>query len=190
MYIFFPIFLFVRAIMKLTLGALRALRCGAETGRDCINAVDSEGVEWEAPQILAKDDKNIRLTLNVDEYKPILEVTKREWLGKYLLKQPVIRFHVTDGSDDDDMVMFISMRDYYRHSKGLMAKSGPFQKGRFNVGCRFQLADYTTHVNVDKRMCNVGDAMVLVERIRAEPRSSHQKKLTSFLSKNRVSGAT
>ena len=160
--------------MQLTSGAIKALIRGAEKGDQEINAVTEDGVEWDAPQIVWEDDY-MRKAMEQPEYNPVLEVTKREWLGFWSII-PTIRYTVTDSEDkEDEMVMFISHRTY-KLAKSFMRKWGD-GKGKLGVGSRFRLMDYTTTVEVDNHFVNHKDTpCIKVESVRCEPNSTRQTK--------------
>ena len=170
--------------MKLTSGAVKALIRGARCGNMDINAVMEDGTEKEAGQICCEDDAIIRKAMGLDEYNPILEVVRSEWLGKWLCPTPVMKFYCTNMQGEDEICVMVAQRCKFRFAKNLHRKGGPIQTGRLNVGRRFQLVDYTTDVAKKGKFHSKEEPVVRMERIRCEPVSMMQKKMKEFLKTN------
>ena len=82
--------------MNLTKGAVRALRRGALSNNEDVNAVTDDGVVHKAGQICCEDDEIMRKAMGLDEYQPVLEVKRVEWFGRQLCSYPMIKFHCVD----------------------------------------------------------------------------------------------
>ena len=54
-------------------------------------AVDGNGKKYVAGLVVAEDDKELRKVLGIDEFHPVLEVTKVEFHGT-ILRHPQITF--------------------------------------------------------------------------------------------------
>ena len=166
-------------VMKLTIGAVRALKQGARSGEN-INAITSQ--EHIAGQL----DPSIRPFLSdKDEYKPVLEVKRTEWFGKNLRTFPMVKFWCVDDDDGDEICVMASPREKGRFAKRFFSKSGPFHTGKMKVGRRFMLLDYTTTVVKKDRVHNGSDEVVHVERMRSIPIPKKQTMLTKWLAKNK-----
>lgn len=171
--------------MKLTEGAVKALRRGAVKNDLEINAVTDDGTEWEAGQVIYKDDPKLRKAMKSEtpEYNPVLQVEERLWLGFWGVV-PTIKFVVTDG--EDKIVMYASHRTF-AIAKSFMRRWGDGGKGKLGVGMRFQLLDYTTQWEKKGRNHDEDEACIMVETVRAEPKPGKPKmqtKMLSFLRKN------
>jgi len=175
---FFPS---VRA-MILTNGAVAALTAGAMSMDLDINAIDADGKEFFAPQVCCEDDKQVRAAIAMEEYNPVLEVVRTEWVG-FDGMIPNIKIIVKDASDAE-ILMLVSRRSV-GIAKNFQKKWGPGSTRKLSPGNRFRLMDYTT------RMTNINSVhkevvpYVSVETIRVEPKPKLQSKLTAFLAKNK-----
>jgi hypothetical protein len=164
--IFIPLFTLLPPKMQLTSCAVFCLRRGAEVGSEDVNAVDIHGIEFFAAQVQCEDDKQLRKSLLLQEFQPVLQIHSVTWLGTFG-KYPSLRFIVIDG-DGDSMAMYMSHR--IPHTlKSIFSKAGPFSTGRLNSGKRFRLLDYTTilHRNKDGTI----EPRILIEKLRTQPRS-------------------
>jgi hypothetical protein len=165
--------------MRLTKGAIEALTQGAWVEDEEVTAV-VDGEERWAGQIVWKDDKATRIGMAHTEYRPVLRVVKKEWLGNWGIA-PTIKFHVTDDEEEGEEMVMIASHRTFDIAKYFAKKWGD---NRLGVGRRFQLVDYTTRVcQAGKLMAEAGP-IICAERIRCEPKSQHQTKLLSFLRKN------
>ena len=172
--------------MKLTEGAIKALGRGGVKNDQEINAVTDDGTEWEAAQVIWKEDDKMRKAMasETPEYKPVLQVEERIWLGFWGVV-PTIKFIVTDG--EDRMVMLTSHRTF-AIAKSFMRRWGDGSKGKLGVGSRFQLLDYTTTWETKGKNHDKDEACIMVETVKVEPKPKkpkHQTKMLSFLRKNR-----
>lgn len=180
--------------MKLTSGALRALARGAKIGSEDINAVDDDGTELMAGQVQCEDDKFMRNLMDLDEFQPVLRVTKMDWLGNWG-GLPTIRWYVTDRDEEDDdddeenreedMVMFISHRTF-PIANNFFKKWGDSKRGKLGVGRRFVLVDYTTVFQTKDKFHDKDEAVIMVERIRCEPRAKIQGNMLNWLRRNKT----
>ena len=179
--------------MKLTKGAIAALKLGAAKGDGDINAVLADGKELMAGQVCCEDDKEMREMMDLDEYQPWLRVTRMEWLGFWGCV-PTIRWHVTDRDEEDDdddketedeMVMFISHRTF-DIAKNFFKKWGDTKRGKLGVGKRFMLVDYTTVFEPRNKFHDKDEAVIMVERIRCEPNPKRQTSMLAWLRRNKT----
>ena len=180
--------------MKLTKGAIKALARGAEKGDGDINAIAEDGKELMAGQVCCEDDRQLREIMDLDEYQPVLRVTKMDWLGNWGCV-PTIRWYVTDRDEEDDddddeqaggeMVMFISHRSF-SIAKNFFKKWGDNKKGKLGVGKRFVLVDYTTVFEPKDKFHDKDEPVIRVERIRCEPKSHRQSSMLAWLRKNKT----
>ena len=182
--------------MKLTTGAIRALAKGAKMGNEDINAVDNDGTELMAGQVQCEDDKFMRKLMDLDEFQPVLRVTKMDWLGNWGGSVPTIRWYVTDRDEEDDdddyddkreddMVMFISHRTF-PIAKNFFKKWGDNKRGKLGVGRRFVLLDYTTVFQTKDKFHDKDEPVIMVERIRCEPKAKIQGNMLNWLRRNKT----
>lgn len=184
--------------MKLTKGAIKALELGAKKGDEDINAVAEDGKELMAGQVCCEDDRQLREIMDLDEFQPVLRVTRMEWLGNWGCV-PTIRWHVTDRDEEDDednedndkeqaegdMVMFISHRSF-DIAKNFFKKWGDNKKGKLGVGKRFMLVDYTTVFEHKNKFHDKDEPVIMVERIRCEPKPKIQGSMLAWLRRNKA----
>ena len=167
--------------MQLTEGAVMALTAGAMCDNLDVNAVDADGKEYLAAQVCCEDDKQLRAEVNYLEYNPVLELLGTEWCGRHSGFAPTLKYTVQDGSGNR-MLMMVSHRNLdipVRFTK----KCGP-GTGKLVPGARFKLLDYTTKMTKISNLHQTEEPLISVETLRLAPKSKHQAKLTSFLSKN------
>ena len=167
--------------MQITTGAVNALIAGAWSLNEDVNAIDANGHEYFAGQVLAEDDADMRTRLRPDEYQPVLEVVRTEWLGWGGII-PVIKIYVTDNSGQE-LLMMISHRKK-GNAKKFFKRWGAGNTSKLAPGSRFKILDCTTamtEVNVHHKE---EVPIVLVEAIRATPKPKLQSKLVNFLFKN------
>ena len=179
--------------MKITKGAIKALKLGAGKGDEDINAVAEDGKEFMAGQVCCEDDEQLREIMDLEEYQPVLRVTSMDWLGNWGCV-PTIRWHVTDRDEEDDedgeeeaqeMVMFISHRSF-KIAKSFFKKWGDSKKGKLGVGARFVLVDYTTVFEPKNKFHDKDEAVIMVERIRCEPKPKKQSSMLAWLRRNKA----
>ena len=184
--------------MKLTSGAIKALARGAGKGDEDVNAVTEDGKELMAGQVCCEDDEELREMMDLDEYQPVLRVTKMEWLGFWGCV-PTIKWHVTDrdeeddgdddeedgGDGDTDMVMFTSHRSF-KIAKNFFKKWGDPKRGKLGVGARFMLVDYTTAFEPKDKFHDKDGPVLRVERIRCEPKTHRQSSMLAWLRRNKM----
>ena len=148
-----------------------------------------------AGQVCCEDDAHLREIMDLDEYQPVLRVTKIEWLGFWGCV-PTIKWHVTDRDEEDDededegdaggdMVMFISHRNM-KIAKNFFKKWGDPKRGKLGVGARFMLVDYTTVFEPKDKFHDKDEPVLRVERIRCEPKSHRQTSMLAWLRRNKT----
>lgn len=176
--------------MKLTTGAIKALGLGAKKGNEDINAVLEDGAELMAGQVCCEDDQELREMMDLDEYQPVLRVTRVDWLGFWGCV-PTIRWYVTDREEDDDdkepeeMVMLISHRSF-KIARSFFKKWGDPKKGKLGVGARFMLVDYTTVFESKGKFHDKDEPVLMVERVRCEPKPRRQTSMLAWLRRNKT----
>ena len=165
--------------MKLTQGAVKALKMGAHSRHD-VNAITCR--EHIAGQL----DPSVRPFLQEDdEFKPVLEVKRTEWFGKNLRTFPMVKFWCVDEADGEEICVMASPREKGRFAKRFFSKGGPFHNGRMKIGRRFMLIDYTTTVVPKDRVHNGVDEIVHLERMRSIPVPKKQSLLTKWIAANK-----
>ena len=145
------------------------LICGAEAYNNDINAIDNEGVQFDAGQICTKNDQEVRAVLALNEYNPVLEMSKLRWHGTYF-QYPTCTIMVSDG------VSSMMLRSSFRKpafQKRFYAKRSPLYTGKMNLGRKIKLKDYTTSIWVDKS--GIMHPCFFVENMIAEPKTSRWK---------------
>ena len=134
----------------------------------------------------------MREMMDLDEYQPVLRVTKMDWLGNWG-RVPTIRWYVTDRDEEDDdvdeqvggeMVMFISHRTF-SIARNFFKKWGDNKTGKLGVGKRFMLVDYTTVFEPKNKFHDKDEPVLLVERIRCEPKPKIQGSMLAWLRRNK-----
>ena len=170
--------------MNLTKGAVKALRRGALTGNDDINAITDDDVKHEAGQICSEDDSIHRRLMGYDEFQPVLEVKRVEWHGRQLCSYPMVKFFCVDEDDDEEICVMASPRNKHVFAKRIFSKGGVYCRGGLGVGRRFQLLDYSTRVMQKDRVHDGEEPIVHIEKIRCAPVPRRQTKMMSFLSAN------
>ena len=176
--------------MQLTPGAIGALKLGANYAGYAsleINAITADGTKWDSACICAEKDGIKRGSLDYNEYKPNLQVKEVVWTEAIRKGVPMKYWIVTDTEDgENEMVMMHSTRNK-EVCKNFLKKWGQSGKDcKLGKGKRFTLVDYYTTVTPANSHFEYDTPTIKVERIRMEPRSNHQQKLTSFLRVNRA----
>ena len=85
--------------MKLTKGSVGCLARGAAHKDPDVNAVGPNGDLFEAGQMVTEGDADLRRTLDIDEYRPVLEVVSTNWCGGNFTRWNEIGCLVTDGEE-------------------------------------------------------------------------------------------
>jgi hypothetical protein len=156
--------------MQLTVEAIAMLTQGAHSPSQDDNAISAIGKVFHAGQVQCEDDPKLRKRMGIEEFQPVLEVRELVWLGTWS-KFPRINIIVTDGLMS--MEMRIGQRSPQARS-AIFRKNGPLFSGKLNIGKRFRLLDYTT-------VMEKGKPMILLERIRAAPKRTSAKILSSLV---------
>lgn len=175
--------------MQLTFGAIAALKAGAKRDEE-VNAVDADGTAFDAGQICAvKDGLVRRKQIDYNEYQPNLMVKEVKWSLTNRLGVPMKTWIVVDdeeAEDDSEMVMMAATRTKEVHQKFLKQWGQSGKNCKLSIGRRFTLVDYTTVTIAPGKQFSVETPVIMVEKLRMEPKSRHQTKIASFLSKNKV----
>jgi hypothetical protein len=160
--------------MILTPGSIRLLQKGALSDQLDVNAIDDNKTLFYANQFIWEEELIDIPRVQLDEYKPILEVVSLVWLGS---KNgcPLIKLIVTDGTTT------MEMRPSQRNpttTKHIFGKAGHLFKGKLNVGKRFRLLEYTT----DSTLCSTTNKIVpaiffekVLPEIQAKNKKSHNR---------------
>jgi hypothetical protein len=82
--------------MIVTPHVVKYLISRAKAYNNDINAIDQDGVQYDAGQICTEDDQAMRELLVLNEYKPVLEIYELRWHVTYS-KYPTLTIKVTDG---------------------------------------------------------------------------------------------
>ena len=159
--------------MKLTQGAVGCLARGAAHKDPDVNAVGPNGDLFEAGQMVTEGDADLRRTLDIDEYRPVLEVVSTNWCGRNFTRWNEIGCLVTDG--EETIFMKACYREKKKRKHFLRTWCGGLSP-KLVAGRRFTLMDYTTEVRFLKTAS--GDAVkqpvVFAERLRIAPKKKVQ----------------
>ena len=171
--------------MRLTENAISWLERGALKGDPEVNAVDGEGFSYDAGQVCAIADGVRRSGVGYNEFQPNLQVKDVIWSGAVRNGAHMKWWKVTDCEDGTtEMPMLPSRRTKEVHSH-FMKRWGASGKGcKLVTGRRFQLVTHTTKVMPAGPMFDHPTPVILVEGIRMEPRSSHQKKISKYFTRS------
>jgi hypothetical protein len=141
---------------------------GAESYNNDINAIDKEGVQFDAGQICTKDDQVMRALLALNEYNPVLEISQLTWHGTYF-QYPTLTIMV---SDDVSRMMLRSSFRRPAFSKRFYSKRSPLYTGKMNLGQKIKLMDYTTSIWVDRN--GITHPCMFVKKMIAKPSCQKQ----------------
>ena len=154
--------------MKLTTGAVECLSRGAAHDDPDVNAVGPNGDLFEAGQMVTEGDAELRRSLDIDEYRPVLEVVETNWCGGNSRKWNEIGCVVTDGQEN--IFLKACCRQKKVRKRFLRTWCGGLSP-KLVPGRRFVLVDYTTEIRPLREVSGkvTKHPVVFAERLRIAP---------------------